>query len=70
MYVMIIVSFVIFQNTTINVAQTQLQERYTNEGACQAAGQAMKLQSTTAKLVDDLRVGFICVQAGTAKPLS
>lgn len=70
MYALIVVMFVEYGGNTIHVEQTTLHERYKDLATCTAAGQGMKPTSINAvSNINNLRVGFICVQRGTVKPL-
>jgi hypothetical protein len=73
MHTLILVMYVLFNNTTIHVAQSVLPERYKDPAACEAAGQKMQVKtapkSPAAPGIENLRVGYICIETGTKKPL-
>ena len=71
MYTMIVVMYVQYAGTSIPVTQTTLLERYKDAQACELAGRTMKKTSVpNVPEVNDLRVGFLCVESGSIKPLN
>jgi hypothetical protein len=74
MYTLILIMYVQYAATTINVAQTTLPERYKNGPACETAGNKLNVKtsehSPVSVGINDIRVGYICVESGTIKPLS
>jgi hypothetical protein len=70
-FTLILVMFVQYANTSIHVEQTTLLERYKGQSACDDAGRlaTLKTISNSVAPVSDMRVGYICVQTGTEKPL-
>ena len=73
MYTLILVMWVQYANTSIDISQALLPGRYKDNAACESAGQTLFVRNapdSPAKAgVGDLRVGYICVPAATEKPL-
>jgi hypothetical protein len=74
MYTLIVLFYVMYGNTTVSISQTVLPERYSNAEACDKAGTGMTAKpAPNAPLkngINDLRLGYICIESGTAKPLA
>lgn len=73
MYALILLSFIQYPGTSISIAQVVMPERYTDAQACDQAGNSLSVKTSPdspVKGINDIRVGYICIRAGTVKPIA